>query len=634
MKRRYFLLIFVLVLIFSFYSPNRNGLIYNGPGCSCTGNTNQQSQDVSGGQGAFAFCYEFDQLDTSDGLIPSNVLDARIPAIYFYEEVPTNLNGFWEFVVNNKNMFVEVSTVSDKGDISRVPVTDLQKSSASTENCMVYAFPYQRLFKIINFVVPYNAESVGTNGIKTCYYNPDPITLALISMGGRSISYEGQLCPDLSNGGGRDLGISSTDPCPVTATCIGTIFQGEESWYYALFELDSCGNRIVKPLNEGKPFTREEAIASGPTFAKNAVDACKFKYECGNGVLDVDEECDGSLFISDLKCSDFVHSPPYNSGDLKCSSTCEIDESECSYDLSGKIVAFGDIIKFGMGGYPEIKIFLDLNIKDARDGELPESVVFTTKMEAGSFTALQDYKNPFFAALFGTLSFYAETSPNLFSVMREAQETGNFIPTGILMKINKNDGKTIDAIYSRDTTLYTNIWDRKIIDWFTGTITVSMDFNDDGSASVVVDSIISTEHNRYSKTNSYTKNVDAQTAKAIFFDILKRYASAVGRPLGKQTGTPVTLLLPDLAGIRSMASTMKVGDKIPIVQNIWSQDDTFDKRVDYIDPTDENKTGGKVIDYIKDIINYLDSFVNDGEFRRISSVGDFDFSIFGTTDVA
>jgi len=49
--------------------------------------------------------------------------------------------------------------------------------------------------------------------------------------------------------------------------------------------------------------------------------------KCGDGILSQDEECDGDLFTI-TSCSDF--NPNYDTGSLKCSSTCEIDTSDCS----------------------------------------------------------------------------------------------------------------------------------------------------------------------------------------------------------------------------------------------------------------------------------------------------------------
>ncbi len=57
------------------------------------------------------------------------------------------------------------------------------------------------------------------------------------------------------------------------------------------------------------------------------VDACHNIHTCGDNILGAPEECDGDLFHNDItKCADF--SMNYTTGDLKCSS-CKIDTSDC-----------------------------------------------------------------------------------------------------------------------------------------------------------------------------------------------------------------------------------------------------------------------------------------------------------------
>jgi len=70
------------------------------------------------------------------------------------------------------------------------------------------------------------------------------------------------------------------------------------------------------------------------------VDASACKTICGNGKLDANEECDGKVFDPSMsQCSDWI---PETTGSLSCTSTCEVDYSQChakptAYCGDGKI---------------------------------------------------------------------------------------------------------------------------------------------------------------------------------------------------------------------------------------------------------------------------------------------------------
>src|SRR5690606_12501947 len=68
--------------------------------------------------------------------------------------------------------------------------------------------------------------------------------------------------------------------------------------------------------NEGDP----TATSGGPPDdSSNAV--------CGNGVVEGDEVCDGG--VGAMTCADL--DPALDSGTLACSSTCELDTTNCSH---------------------------------------------------------------------------------------------------------------------------------------------------------------------------------------------------------------------------------------------------------------------------------------------------------------
>lgn len=69
---------------------------------------------------------------------------------------------------------------------------------------------------------------------------------------------------------------------------------------------------------------------------------------CGNKVLDVDEECDGILFREGLTCSSKVSN---SIGDLKCTKDCNLDISGCSQSCTeGAAVCENNQLKKCTGG--------------------------------------------------------------------------------------------------------------------------------------------------------------------------------------------------------------------------------------------------------------------------------------------
>ncbi|MBO4350606.1 MAG: hypothetical protein J6A01_06665, partial [Proteobacteria bacterium] len=111
----------------------------------------------------------------------------------------------------------------------------------------------------------------------------------------------------------------------VGETCDGTHFSGDRKtcaeWDSMLY---SGGN-----------------VSCNKDCSVNFDNCVRYDY-CGDGKLKDNEECDGSVFLNGMKtCIDFDSG--YTSGDLKCTSRCEIDISDCRADAKcGDSVVEGD----------------------------------------------------------------------------------------------------------------------------------------------------------------------------------------------------------------------------------------------------------------------------------------------------
>ncbi|PCC71338.1 hypothetical protein SAMN02745121_00877 [Nannocystis exedens] len=111
----------------------------------------------------------------------------------------------------------------------------------------------------------------------------------------------------------------------------------------------ACGNGVLDVGEECDP-----KDMTGPTCPGEGVATCRDNCTvdrsacsaCGNGVVDVDEECDFAADLDDIAvpiaCTELT-SPAgitrrYGSGDsTRCTSKCEWDRSECSYCQNDKL---------------------------------------------------------------------------------------------------------------------------------------------------------------------------------------------------------------------------------------------------------------------------------------------------------
>jgi hypothetical protein len=149
-----------------------------------------------------------------------------------------------------------------------------------------------------------------------------------------------------------------TVPSGSSCTTVGTIYTGGSlkcgsncKFDTSACQVEQCGNAIAEGDEEcdgtdfrGKPnCTDHFANATGGTVSCTSdcrLDGSNCQVQCGNGKIDSDEECDGSVFssaYSGKSCSDFPFpfaAFPFNNrvnyagGALACNG-CRVDFSGC-----------------------------------------------------------------------------------------------------------------------------------------------------------------------------------------------------------------------------------------------------------------------------------------------------------------
>jgi hypothetical protein len=388
-------------------------------------------------------------------------------------------------------------------------------------------------------------------------------------------------------------------------------------------------------------------IATLCPFNAEGEPSCVEDDVCGDGKAGFSEDCDpgvgggGEVFKPDKNTCSKVN-PVYIGGDLHCSNDCKFVTHDCIKNIHTQLAVWTDLTRIKLGadvlkGYPDIKTSLDLNLQEVSDEKLPKKAVFATNVQGGSFVVdlllIKIYANPFMGGWAGTLVKYAETTPDLFALIKQAQDSGtqpggNFVPTGPLASF-EDDNVTIRKIYSDDLTFFNEIDGKKIEAWFNGNVVVTLDFNEDGSANVKVDSSITgknptTDEVKYSITKAYTTTVDSDTAKRILNDMIIRFALAKDESTGATSGTPKTVPVPDLSDLIDMIKYHRfiVGNKIAL-------DGEITKRLDYINPASESSRG-KVYDFISELLNYWNTLK---DRKQVSASDESDVYYFGSSQV-
>ncbi len=191
---------------------------------------------------------------------------AYIPAEFIYENLPTM---GWRFLVRNNGASIKVPWVVNKGDVSDKSLSSGTGGHLLDSDCKYYANTYYREHQSFAYLLAFARIGAGIQEGE-CLYSIQPI----MSDWGESYSalaiLRGWVCPDLIS---RER-FNNEPSCPSSTSCNINIPEGPRVTYAYTYEKDLCGNKLVKPTNEGKPITQSiQEIRS---------EAAKFVSECMN----------------------------------------------------------------------------------------------------------------------------------------------------------------------------------------------------------------------------------------------------------------------------------------------------------------------------------------------------------------
>lgn len=148
----------------------------------------------------------------------------------------------------------------------------------------------------------------------------------------------------------------------------------------ACSSLYKCENNTLYKC-ELTDYVVHESCDSG-TYCDAVSGACKSN--CGNGIVDAGEDCDGLSFREGLSCSSTVTN---STGELKCTKDCKLDASNCTTSCtSGENKCSGTIFTQCVGGRWQ-------TTDCAASGQVCATTGCYTPSFTGSWDYTQDFEN-------------------------------------------------------------------------------------------------------------------------------------------------------------------------------------------------------------------------------------------------
>jgi len=309
MKKRPFILIFILIVFALVYSPSQAQSAQQSDPCgkynsnSCPSQQCQVQTTPSKSKCFWFICLpkltsqkkvcvtnpnsQNENKDCFSNNDPNVLTEAKptSPADLFYEGVKTQN---WKFskIGNNIRIFYPVfSSIASNPPTTQSITPELV---ASNGNCKYYSFQYQRPKQTITYdLSPYSSTPTTVNGELECYYNNfDPLSsgpsrISLIP-GDQRLA---QICPWIKRGtpptpqtpqptppaASPELSPMTQQTCK-PAPCPVTFPQGPEQDFGFKVEQDSCGNKKITPDNNGQSIAQGDIKQKGEQAVKDCED--------------------------------------------------------------------------------------------------------------------------------------------------------------------------------------------------------------------------------------------------------------------------------------------------------------------------------------------------------------------------
>ncbi len=323
MKKRAFIFLFVLVAIAFIYMPHQAQAVQQTDSCakynsnSCPSPQCQVQTTPSKKYCFWIICFpvsssqkncvtnlnsQGNNNDCSSNNGQNTLSDSKptFSAEFFYEGVKTEGWKFSKIGSDARIFYPVLSSVTSNPPRTESITPNLE---ASNGDCKYYSFSYERPQQTLTYNLPAQSTTPTTvNGKPVCKYSMNPLISGqskISLLAGQPIKDLSQICSELQKG--KPLSTSSgpllpaaspelsPQSCPSTEKCDVSIPKGSKQYFGFVATEGECGLE-VKADNGGQAIRQDDIKQKG----EQAVKDCEPKNEkkCGNGKIDVEEECD------------------------------------------------------------------------------------------------------------------------------------------------------------------------------------------------------------------------------------------------------------------------------------------------------------------------------------------------------